>query len=388
MTRPRVVVYWHNGRTLGHTAGCAAVMRALRAESSDVELIALTGAYHGLDLLPPDAHVERLPPFRSYDTPTGSRIEPSTSDEADAFVERRSSAAREFLDRYKPDVLLVDHLPWGWRGELTPSIEATRSTRKVLMWRGVLFDSDMTRHDYLAGGRGEWIATHYDAIVVHNDPRLFRLETEYDLPTTLAAKLTYNGYLPAPYLGGRVAARRLLNLPGHARVVLLTMGGGQGAGDIWCAALAAIRPLQFDMVRCVLGPYLEPNVRERIKWEAATVPGCVLVDYEPAMMPWLAAADVVVTAAGAGALGEVLAARANAVAIPRQLREAEQSIHSAILAERGWIRRVGLADVTAESLREQIRLALRQPVDMPEEMMLGGAAATARKVLEMVAHDR
>lgn len=383
----RVVIYWHNGRSLGHTAGCAAVMRALRAESKELELVGLTGAYHGLDLLPPDAELVRLPSFRSYDTPGGAKIEPGTSEEVDSFIQRRSAAAQDILDWYQPDALLVDHLPWGWRGELTAVIESSIKTRKVLMWRGVLFDAQTTNEDYLANGRAEWIAHNYSAVVVHNDPRVFRLEDEYDIPPELVAKLAYSGYLAAPLVYGRDEARRRLGLPANDLVATVTMGGGQGAWDIWHVVLEAMRPLKFDLLRCVLGPYLEPKIRLRIEELSRDIPGYIAVDYEPDLMPWLAAADVVVSAAGANALGEILASRANAIVIPRQLREVEQSMHSACLADRGWIRRINLRNLTVTSMRTEVWSALREPIVPQDCVLLGGAAVTARKVLELLDRD-
>lgn len=381
--KKHLVAYWHNGRSLGHTATCAAILRRIHEMAPEVRLTALTGATHGLELLPPGMEIEPLPSFRSADQPGGARVKPSTGEDLAVFQRRRSDTARAFMVRSAPDVLLVDHLPWGWRGELTAAIESTPRTRKVLTLRGVLFDAPTTRDEYVVDGRAEWIAAHYDTLCVHNDPDVFRLEDEYAFPPSLTKKLSYSGYLAPPPAYGRVEARQRLGLSAASRVATITMGGGQGAADIWHAALKAVAPLGFDTVHCVLGPYLEPELRDHIVAAGSRVRGFEAVDFSVDLPLWLCSADLVVSAAGAGGLGEILATGANAVVIPRQLREAEQRIHARRLEELGLVRMVDLADIGGDRLRTQIECAMARPLaGRHTALRCDGATATARRVLE------
>ncbi|WP_411076091.1 glycosyltransferase family protein [Streptomyces sp. cmx-4-7] len=353
-----------------------------------MRLTALTGATRGLELLPQGVEIVPLPSFRSADRPGGAQVEPSTGENLAVFQRRRSDTARDFMVRSAPDALLVDHLPWGWRDELAAAIESTPRTKKILTLRGVLFDAPTTRDEYVAGGRAEWITTHYDAICVHNDPDVFKLESEYAFPPSLTKKLSYSGYLAAPPAHSRVEARQLLGLPRTSRVAVITMGGGQGAADIWHAALKAVGPLEFDTVHCVLGPYLEPEVRDHILATGNRVPGFEAVDFSVDLPLWLRSADLVVSAAGAGGLGEILATGGNAVVIPRQLREAEQRIHARRLEELGLVRMVDLEDIGSDRLRTQIEAAMAEPLLRRQPRLLfDGATATARRVLETLGVD-
>lgn len=47
----KVVMYWHNGRSLGHTAEVAKISKKIEEVYKDWPMVGLTGAYKGLDLL-------------------------------------------------------------------------------------------------------------------------------------------------------------------------------------------------------------------------------------------------------------------------------------------------------------------------------------------------
>ncbi|MCE0445430.1 hypothetical protein LT493_11610 [Streptomyces tricolor] len=67
----RVVMYWRNGRSLGHTAESAKVAHGLAGSGQEFHLSGLTGAYRGLDLLPSAMDVVKLPAFTNYDNVAG-----------------------------------------------------------------------------------------------------------------------------------------------------------------------------------------------------------------------------------------------------------------------------------------------------------------------------
>nr|WP_272919228.1 glycosyltransferase [Streptomyces sp. SID8352] len=153
------------------------------------------------------------------------------------------------------------------------------------------------------------------------------------------------------------------------------MGGGQGAMPLWSALIDALdkqRPL-FDRVRLVTGPYLEAADAEALRERAASLPWLEIVAYEPAMMTWMAAADLFIGAAGANMLSEVLAVGCNSVVIPRQVRESEQRIHARLLADRGLVRMCDLPAVLAGEAGTVLAEALREPLAPKAGHLLGGA---------------
>lgn len=84
--------------------------------------------------------------------------------------------------------------------------------------------------------------------------------------------------------------------------------------------------------------------------------------YEPDLLPWMRAADLFVGAAGSNMLGEVLATRANTIAIPRQIRESEQLVRARRLHQLGLLRKVDLLDALGGALTDAVALALTEPL--------------------------
>ncbi|MFB7600398.1 hypothetical protein [Streptomyces sp. NPDC056160] len=65
-----VALYWHNGRSLGHTSRTAKVARYLLRSKDPHSIAGITGAYRGLDLLPPEVDIVKIPSFANFDDPT------------------------------------------------------------------------------------------------------------------------------------------------------------------------------------------------------------------------------------------------------------------------------------------------------------------------------
>jgi len=63
-SQPRIALYWHNGRSLGHTVRCATLGQSLLNQMPNSIVVGITGASKGFDLLPPemDRHRSHEPP--------------------------------------------------------------------------------------------------------------------------------------------------------------------------------------------------------------------------------------------------------------------------------------------------------------------------------------
>ncbi|MFF4159199.1 glycosyltransferase family protein [Streptomyces sp. NPDC001678] len=373
----RIAMYWHNGRSLGHTAESAKVAHGLVDSGEEMHISGLTGAWRGLDLLPAGMDVVKLPAFTNYDNASGWGTTGRTAMAAGPLFRLRSELSEVFLRHYAPDVFLVNHLPRGAEDELVPALTATRGAgeRRVLTLRGVLFDAEKTDREYFSEDSARWIDRHFDAIHVHTHPEVFRLEDHYGVPHYLRDRIHYTGYLVDEFQLGRDAARASLGVDDAERLVLASMGGGQGAMGLWTALIDALAEQRtgFDRVRLVTGPYLEAADARTLRARAAELPWLEVVAYEPAMMTWMAAADLFIGAAGANMLSEVLAVGCNSIVIPRQVRESEQRIHARLLADRGLVRMCDLPDVLAGAIGPTLAEALREPLAPKAGHLLGGA---------------
>lgn len=363
---PRTVaLYWHNGRSLGHTSRTAKVARYLLRSPQPYSVAGITGAYRGLDLLPAEVDIVKIPSFANFDDPDGWNLRPRLAMDAEALQRARTDLITTFLRHYRPQVLMSDHIPRGTDDELVPALEARYAEHAVLSLRGVLFDRDKTLRKYFGDpGRGPWVLDHYCQFNVHTHREVFDLADYYAIPPAAAERLHYTGYLAEPYPLDRGQARELLGVEPDQRLVVAAMGGGQGAGDVWRALSAALRGRRdmFDRALLVTGPYLEPEVQRALRQLWQDDPGVEIRTYEPDLQPWMRASDLFVSAAGANALGEVLATGANTVAIPRQVREIEQQVHSQRLHTLRLLRKVDLPDVLDGALERTVPFALTEPL--------------------------
>jgi predicted glycosyltransferase len=363
--RPRTVaLYWHNGRSLGHTSRIAKVARYLLRSPDPYSVAGITGAYRGWDLLPTDVDIIKIPSFANFDDPTGWNLRPRLALGEDALRQARTDLITTFLGHYRPEVLLTDHIPRGTDDELVPSLEAHYPQHAVLGLRGVLFDRDKTFRKYFGPGRGPWVLDHYCQFNVHTHPEVFDLADYYRIPREAADRLHYTGYLSEPCPLTRDQARELVRIDPDQRLVVVAMGGGQGAGDLWRAlsdALTARRAL-FDRALLVPGPYLEPDAQRALRQWWAADPAVDIRMYEPDLAPWMRACDLFIGAGGVNMLGEVLATGANAVVIPRQIREIEQQVHTQRLQDLALVRKVDLPDALGGALKAAIPRALAEPL--------------------------
>ncbi|WP_433195850.1 glycosyltransferase family protein [Nocardia sp. CA-107356] len=361
----KVALYWHNGRSLGHTSRTAKVARYLLRSPDLYSVAAVTGAYRGLDLLPAEVDIVKIPSFANFDDPTGWNLRPRLAVDHDTLNRIRTDLITTFLRHYQPEVLMSDHIPRGTDDELVPALEAGYARHAVLSLRGVLFDRAKTMRKYFgAHGRGPWLLDHYCQFNVHTDPEIFDLAAYYDIPQEAAQRLHYTGYLAEPVTYTREQARALLDIDPDQRLLVAAMGGGQGAGAIWRAlssALDASREL-FDRALLVTGPYLEPADQKALCQHWDSDPAIEIRTYEPDLLPWMRSCDLFIGAAGANMLGEVLATDANAVAIPRQVREIEQQAHSQRLHDLGLLRKVELPQALGGALDTLIPRALNDPL--------------------------
>ncbi|GAA1951019.1 glycosyltransferase family protein [Kitasatospora viridis] len=371
----KVAMYWHNGRSLGHTAESAKVAHALVDGLPDVHIAGLTGAYRGLDLLPAEVDVIRLPGFANYDSPAGWGLRSKLGLAPEKHFGLRQELAEVLLRHYRPDVFLVNHLPQGEEAELVPALRGRHARRSVLTLRGVLFDREKTNRKYFLEPMASWIAEHFDAVTVHMPSEVFQLEQHYDVPAYLLDRVRYLGYLTDPHPTDRQTVRERLGWHAQDRWAVASMGGGQGALELWrriVTALVANRR-SLDRALLVTGPYLEPEAAAELRRLAEAHPWISVVEFSPGMPDLMRACDVFIGAAGSNMIAEALSAGSNTVLIPRQVREVEQQVHARLVRDRGFARMCDRAEVLAGDLDEVLGEALRAPLQPEAAGLLGGA---------------
>lgn len=385
----RIALYWHNGRSLGHTIRSATLGQGLLERKPGSAVMGITGASKGFELLPPGMDVLKLPSYLAFDHPQGAVSAPILPVTRDELVAMRSNLIATFLRDFHPHTLLVDYYPEGNDGELVQAITQATATRKVLGLRGILGMPEQTNQQFFSPRMADFIRANYAAIHVYVDERVFRLEEYYDVPAPLVEMLRYTGYVTRQAAASRQEARAQLKLDAQARVVVVSFGGGQGTESLWQAVLYALESIasSFDAAYFAAGPYLEVDAYERLQNVVALHPNWRWTRLLDPLPVWMQASDLFIGSGGYNSLSEALATGANALIIPRQLNEREQLLHATSLAQMHALRLLDLETALHENIAPILEMCLREP--FPDEGMLpvrtDGAGTNARLVEELLA---
>ncbi len=385
----RIALYWHNGRSLGHTIRSATLGQGLLEQMPGSAVIGITGASKGVELLPPGMDVLKLPSYLAFDHPQRAVSMPILLVTRDELAGMRANLIATFLRDFRPDVLVVDYYPQGNDGELVQGLSQSSETRKVLGLRGILGTPEQTNQQFFSPRMADFIRANYAAIHVYVDERVFRLEEYYDVPAALVEMLRYTGYVTRPAAASRQEACARLNLDAQARVVVASFGGGQGTESLWWAVLRALEVIasSFDTAYFAAGPYLEADAYARLQNVAALHPNWRWTRLLDPLPMWMQASDLFIGSGGYNSLAEVLATGANALIIPRQLNEREQLLHAASLAKLQALRLLDLETALHENIAPMLEMCLREPFPMAGQlpMRMDGAAENARLIEELLA---
>lgn len=361
----KIAMYWHNGRSLGHTAEMAKITKSLVGSFPNTYLAGISGAFKGLDMLPSKVDMFKLPSFSNYDRKAGWDYTGNQGLSVETLFELRKKLIYDYLEVYMPDIFMVNHIPNGLYNELIPTLSLPKKDLRILTLRGILFDKEKTEKEYFTGDSAKLIEKYYDNIFVHIDPDIFALEDNYDIPNSIKEKICYVGYLSPHFTLNKTESRNELGIPQDKKIIVASMAGGQGALNIWKKIIEALNTNKeyFDKCYLITGPYLEYESKKILHEIQNVNPKLCVLEYVPNMQTWMTAADLFIGAAGSSMLGEIISTSCNAIVIPRQVREIEQYTHSCELFKRGILRMSSLEDTLNGKLNYLIYDALKEPLD-------------------------
>jgi predicted glycosyltransferase len=283
------------------------------------------------------------------------------------FAEIRQLRFRLILEAataFRPDVLLVDHMPHGAMGELIPCLEALRHgpTSIVLGLRDIIDAPEVVRHRWRTEGALDALARYYDEVLVYGSSDVFDLPSEYGWPVELADLVTYCGYVctqEAPDDPKRVRARRLAGVP-RGKMIVAMAGGGIDSYELMSTlidALPRICAVQPCGLELVTGPFMPDRERRDLKVRAEGLP-VRLRTMVRNPLSYVAAADLVVGMAGYNTTMEVLRMGTPALLVPRRGPSSEQRMRAKLFAERGWVSQLDPDDLAPARLAEAVLEAL------------------------------
>ncbi len=380
----KIFIYCQPVWGLGHLFRMLEIARAL--EGHDVLLV--TGG-PAVDIpLPANVRRFQLPAVRML---ADRQLVADDGSLLENVWQARIAKLQALFKTEKPDALIIELYPFGrtaFGRELDPLLANIRSgalppCRIYCSVRDILVAKrDPAAYEArVARKLNRW----FDALLVHADPSVVRLDATFDSMAAIQIPVVYTGYVaqpnglppdPLPTL------RRAHRVPDDAQLIVASAGGGRSGYPLLDAVIKA-KPLLATGRRVKIfmftGPYMPEAEQSALR--AAAGRDIVIRRFADDFRGWLSAADLSVSMAGYNTCMNLIAAGKPALVRAFQ-GDREQPLRAARLADCGWVSALAAAELDPPRLAARIEAALRKTPQNCRPIDLQGAARTARFVLE------
>ncbi len=377
----RVFFYVQHLLGIGHLRRAATLARAISAGGFDVLLVSGGAPVDGLAL--GGARLHQLPPLRAADSRLKELARLDGTPVDDGFKAKRTRQLLDLFETEEPDILLTEQFPFGrtqLRFELMPLLDAAQD-RASAPWI-VSSIRDVLRRTASPARVDEMVQTFeaFDAVLVHADPALVRLDESFPAWPDIQDRALYTGYVadagmePSPETD-----------VGKGEVIVSAGGGAVGA-PLLHAAIAArpLSPLADRRWRLLVGPNM-PDV-EVAALQASAGENVIVEPVRADFPSLLRNAALSISQAGYNTVVETLCHGDRAVLVPfGTARETEQADRARVLVERGMVAAVAPDDLSPASLAAAITRAWAGPsIRSFPPVDAKGAAATVAALKQMV----
>lgn len=378
--KPRVFLYSHDTYGLGHLRRNLAIAEHLLQRRSACSVRLITGSPLTASwTFPAGLDVTALPPVVKIGVETYAARN-STLPFGLIKAHREAQILKVVIDE-RPDVLVVDHAPAGMNSELMSTLAFIRrelpATNVILGLRDILDDGATVREIWHQQGIIPLLEAFYDRVLVYGCRALFDVVEAYGIPSPVAAKLSYCGY---------VARKPVTRTPLRTGLpsVLITAGGGEDGFFLMEAYLRALAHVPAHSVRSMLvtGPLMSEMQRQQLRDLAGADPNIEIMPSTNDLPTLLERSDLVIAMAGYNTSVEIVASGKPAILVPRAAPRAEQRMRAALLAKLGyvWAEFQGLDLDRRLAARITSVLAKERPRRVHDTLDLDGAARVGDQI--------
>ena len=384
-TRPTILFYCQHSLGMGHLVRSMALAAGL---SRRFRVVFLNGGPlpKGINLAA-GVEVVHLPPL-GIDT-NGKLV----SRDRRRTVERAQAIRREVIfatySALRPQALLIELFPFGrkkFAGELMPMLEAARDAGQarpvvVCSLRDILVGkrSDQCKHDE----RAARVANDYfDAILVHADPALARLDESFHSHAKLTPPVYYTGYVSPERASVQATTR--------TRRIVVSAGGGLVGYTLLQTAIEAHALLADDEMemRIIAGPFLPEAQWQALRGAARDRRTIRVLRTVPDLCAEMRAAAASLSQCGYNTALDILQSGTAALVVPfAEGAEDEQMKRAERLAQCGAVRVLSPAQLHATRLAEELR-GLLNFKPQPHGLDLDGVQNSVRTLAELIQSRR
>ena len=324
----KILVYCQHVLGVGHFFRTLEIIKALT--SHDVVLV--TGGDR-VDVKLPDhvRHIE-LPGLMMDGTFSNLSSIDSEKKLEDVKIERKAMLL-EIIKEENPALFLIELYPFGrkaFRFELTPALEYIKASssincKVVCSLRDILVEKENQRkhENRVVSALNRW----FDAVLVHSDPDLIKLDSTFLLIDKIKIPIVYTGFVtPLPDVKKAKQIRAQIRSGENQSLVVASAGGGNVGAPLLKAVVQAFKtqPLQ-NMARLYLftGPYMDKKDRQYLHGCADS--NITVKEFADDFVSLLAASDLSISMAGYNTCMNIVAAKTACLVWPfSQNREQRQ----------------------------------------------------------------
>jgi len=319
-----------------------------------------------------------LPPTRAIEGDFTKLVDEHGEPLSEAWRRHRAALLLAKVQEFQPDLLITETFPFGrrqFRFELEPLLSWVKSQASVRLMASIR-DVLQRRTEIRNRQTVDTIEQYYDAVLVHADKALFKLDASFPLSREIKDKLIYTGYIhqpadvPPPLIGKAGGSE-----DGFDEIIVSGGSGNVSARLLETARLA--RPLSSAKSRVWRLLSGRDNTRG-----GATSPeyGLIVEPNRADFFTLLGRCALSVSQAGYNTTLDVLASGARSVMVPfAGDGETEQTDRAQALERAGRLVQVPEAGLTPQKLAHAVDRALEQiPVEI--SVNLSGATNSARLI--------
>src|SRR6056297_2049316 len=380
MTAPRVLFYVQYLEGIGHVVRASRIAEALEAAGASVTLVLGGPPLSGVVA----AGIARfqLPPVQASASSYSRLVKSDGTPVSDADMAERRRLLRDIYDDVAPDVVITEAYPmgrWAMNFELEPLLAHVRTGAGVprpLVLASLRDILQMPKSADKAAKSAALFARYYDAMLIHGDPRLVRVEESFPPLRPFLDRGHYTGLVLPPVKA--VAA------PVGACDVVVSAGGGAIAAQVIETAIRAKPATRLADAKwlALAGPRMADDEFHRLTDLARTY-GVGLERFRDDLAGLLRGARVSIQRAGYNSVADLLVSGRPAVLVPDSAEnQMEQPLRASKLAAMG---RAVVVDEEALS-ETTMALAVHRAVDLrpgPVDLATNGAARSAEIVFEL-----
>ncbi len=390
-TGARILLYSQDGFGLGHMRRANSIARGLLEARPDAAVLTVLDSPLGAFFQPgPGQDCVKLPSIVKVGA--GVWTSPGLPLPVDDVAALRCLLLQQVTAGFRPDLLLVDHMPHGAGGELLPVLEKLRGaspTRTVLGLRDIIDAPDVVHQVWSQEGAYQALEHLYDSILIYGRRDVFDPVKRYGFPSTVVERTHFTGYVTTPdraRYANRVRSRFSRQGGAERKVLVATAGGGKDGYPMMRAVLDALPILRAQhpwSAVLITGPFLPRDLRRDLERRGRALHVTVKLSVSDPLS-YLDAADVVVGMAGYGSTIEALRSGTPFVLTPREGPSAEQRMRAGRFARRGWAGCVERKDLDGERIAAAVldQLAAEPARARPPTDGLASAVSRLLEILD------